>query len=188
MAKNRKSFIILTAVCFCLILLIFVYFGISKSVSDNDNTNTRNMIQKAIETEELCNRGFIENHVSADLIIYEWRADDLVWSYYSSDSQIFGCYRKNIDNLTIEITKCYDSVQYILTLNYELKTIHYSTVLDYSLAPISDSSFLDNCVPVETVNNEDSYNSILRYISTEDIESTVYEYEQFTKRLFDDIG
>lgn len=187
MAKHRRLYILL-AVFFCILVIICVYFGISKSAFDNDNAITRNMIQQAIETEKLSRHGFIENTVSNDLITYEWHADDLILSYYSYDSQIFGCCRKSIDDLTIEITKSYDRSRYILTLNDESNTVRYSTILDYSLSPISDSSFLDNCVPVETENNEDSYNSILGYISAEDIESTVHEYEQFTQRLFDDIG
>ncbi|MBP3414043.1 MAG: hypothetical protein J6L81_02440 [Clostridia bacterium] len=188
MIKHRKSYIVLAAICLCLIAFICVYFGISKSAFDNDNANTRNMIQQAIETDELTDRGFIKSTISTDLIVYEWHADDLVRSYYSYDSQIFGAYQKSIDDLTIEITKCYDRGQYILILNDESNTVRYSTVLDYSLSPISDSSFLDNCVPTETVNNEDSYNSILGCISAEDIENTVNEYEQFTKQLFNDIG
>lgn len=179
MKNYRKLFLIVLGTVF-----IIISFLIPQLTAHQTTAKVRAKISLAINNGYLEEKGFTKTTSGISDTIYEWRADDLIYRYYTDDSQVFGSYQKSIGQYILIIIRCYDSNRYTIALTNSVENSHHTAELDSSLNPVSDSAFFDNCVPVEIVNNEDSYRKILQHISADNIKTAACEYEQFTSSIF----
>lgn len=185
MNNIRKLYFMFISTVFTISLLLCSFY-VPKLTAFQAAAKEREMISQSLNYEYLSERGFTKTTINGSDSAYIWRADDMVYSYYIVDSQIFGSYQKNIGAYTLTTTKSYDNCRYTISLNDCETNLHCTAELDINLHPVSDSSFADNCVPVEIANNEDSYRYMLQYICTDDIKNAADEYSQFTKHVFAD--